>query len=120
MHTPDERHEGQNWSQNPESSDFMTLHTGSNPESRKAGYELADANVKDTAIFLVVMAAVLCVVFVVAFGVGKLLYYEIGQTDGPPNKWSTLATHHVPIPADALPLPSSPSLWEQTRRSAVR
>jgi hypothetical protein len=91
MHTPDERHKGQNWSNNAESSDFMTLHSGSNPDSRKAGYELADANVKDTAIFLVALAAVLCVVFVVAFGIGKLLYYEIGQTDGAPNKWSIMA-----------------------------
>jgi hypothetical protein len=113
MHTPDERHEGQNWSQNPESSDFMTLHTGSNPESRKAGYELADANVKDTAIFLVVMAAVLCVVFVVAFGVGKLLYYELGRSDGPPNKWSTLAG------AKSENLESNPAIEQQQLQHVV-
>jgi hypothetical protein len=83
--------EPDDWSKQAESDDFMTLHQGSSPESRKAGYELVDVNVKDTAIFLVVMAASICMVFVLAFGIGKLLYLELGRQDGPTGKWSMLA-----------------------------
>jgi hypothetical protein len=113
MHTPEERGNGQNWANTGESSDFMTLHSGSNPESRTAGYELADANVKDTAVFLVVLAAVLCVIFVVAFGVGKLLYYELGRADGAPNKWSTLAG------AKSENLESNPAIEQQQLQRVV-
>ncbi len=74
-----------------ESNDFMTLHQGSDSESTKAGYELADANVRDTAIFLVVLGASLAVVFVLAFGIGKLIYMELGRQDGPTNKWSQMS-----------------------------
>jgi hypothetical protein len=55
------------------------------------GYETSDANVKDTAMFLVVMGATLAVVFVLAFGIGKLIYMELARQDGPTNKWSQLA-----------------------------
>lgn len=113
MHTPEERGNGQNWANTGESGDFMSLHTGSNPESRKAGYELADANVKDTAIFLVVLAAVLCVIFVVAFGVGKLIYFEIGRMDGAPNKWSNLAG------AKPENLESNPAIEQQQLQHVV-
>ena len=79
------------WANSKESNDFMELHQGSDPESRKIGYEVADANVKDTGIFLVVLAASLAVVFVLAFGIGKLIYMELGRQDGPTNKWSQMA-----------------------------
>lgn len=74
-----------------ESGDFMTLHQQPDPESRKAGYELTDANITDIAGFLVVMAASIAVVFVLAFGIGKLIYYGLNKQDGPPNKWSQMA-----------------------------
>ena len=85
---------------NPDSSDcahntppddFMTLHQGGDPESKKVGYELADANVKEIATFLVVMAASIAVVFVLAFGIGKLIYHELNQEDGKANKWNQMA-----------------------------
>lgn len=58
---------------------------------RGPGYETSDANVRDTAIFLVVLFSAICVVFVLAFGIGKLINMELARQDGPPNKWSQLA-----------------------------
>lgn len=74
-----------------ESDDFMGLQQDSDEESRRIGYELADANVKDTAIFLVIMGVTLGIVFVLAFGIGKLIYMELGRQDGPPNKWAQMS-----------------------------
>lgn len=74
-----------------ESGDFMTLHQQPDSESRKVGYELTDANVTDIAGFLVVMAASVAVVFVLAFGMGKLIYHGLNEQDGAPNKWSQMS-----------------------------
>lgn len=74
-----------------ESNNFMTLHQSGDPASRKAGYELADANVRDTAVFLAILGASLAVVFVLAFGIGKLIFMELGREDGPANKWSQMS-----------------------------
>lgn len=79
------------WANSVPSNDFMTMHQGSDAESQKLGYEVADANVKDTAMFLVVLAAAVGVVFVLAFGIGKLLYIGLARQDGPPNKWSQMS-----------------------------
>ncbi|MHB1937878.1 MAG: hypothetical protein ACYCOR_14995 [Acidobacteriaceae bacterium] len=77
---------------NPDSpDDFMTLHQEGDPESKKVGYELSDANITDIAGFLVVMAASVAVVFVLAFGIGKLIYHELNREDGKANKWSQMA-----------------------------
>ncbi len=73
------------------SDDFMTLHQGSDEDSQKAGYELADANVSGAATFLVVLGASVAVVFVLAFGIGKLINMELTRQDGPPTKWSQMA-----------------------------
>jgi hypothetical protein len=73
------------------SGDFMTLHQQPDPESQKVGYELTDANIPDIAGFLVVMAASIAVVFVLAFGIGKLIYHRLNQVDGKANKWSEMA-----------------------------
>ena len=79
------------WSHDAPSSDFMTLHQGSDAESKKAGYELADANVSGAVTFLVVLGASVAIVFVLAFGIGKLINLELAKQDGPANKWSQLA-----------------------------
>ena len=79
------------WAKSTEAGDFMGLHQSSDPESRKIGYEVTDANVRDTALFLVVMGAALAVVFVLAFGIGKLIYMELGREDGPTNKWAQMS-----------------------------
>ncbi|HET9088316.1 MAG TPA: hypothetical protein VFN53_12425 [Acidobacteriaceae bacterium] len=76
---------------NAPSDDFMTLHQGSDDDSMRAGYELADANVKGAATFLVVLSAAVVVVFVLAFGIGKLINMEVSRQDGPPTRWSELA-----------------------------
>ncbi|MEO6828618.1 MAG: hypothetical protein ABI164_02325 [Acidobacteriaceae bacterium] len=52
------------------------------------GYETTDANVRDTALFLVVLGTAVAVVFVLAFGIGKLINMELARQDGPTNKWS--------------------------------
>ncbi|MGB8481027.1 MAG: hypothetical protein WCE63_19650 [Acidobacteriaceae bacterium] len=93
---PNELHRQDNpdspdWAHNVSSDDFMEMHQGADPESKKIGYELSDANITDIAGFLVVMAASIAVVFVLAFGIGKLLYYGLNKQDGAPNKWSQLA-----------------------------
>ena len=69
----------------------MSLHQEPDGESLKAGYELTDANIPDIAGFLVVMAASIAVVFVLAFGIGKLIYYGLNKQDGAANKWSQMA-----------------------------
>jgi hypothetical protein len=76
---------------NAPSGDFMTLHQGTDDDSMRAGYELADANVKGAATFLVVLSASVVVVFVLAFGIGKLINLELIRQDGPPTRWSELA-----------------------------
>jgi|GEM_PF-279548 len=73
------------------SGGFMEMHQSGDPASKAAGYEIADANVRDTAIFLVIMAATLVVIFVVAFGIGKLIFKELGHQDGPTTKWTLLS-----------------------------
>jgi hypothetical protein len=79
------------WAHHVSSDDFMESHRGADPESKKIGYELSDANITDIAGFLVVMAASIAVVFVLAFGIGKLIYYGLKKTDGAPDKWSQIA-----------------------------
>lgn len=79
------------WAHHVPSDNFMDSHAGADPASKKVGYELSDANITDIAGFLVVMAASIAVVFVLAFGIGKFIYYGLKKTDGPPNKWSQMA-----------------------------
>ena len=79
------------WAHDVSSDNFMEMHQGADPESKKIGYELSDANTTDIAGFLVVMAASIAVVFVLAFGIGKLIYYGLNKQDGAPNKWSQMA-----------------------------
>ncbi len=87
-HRPNDPHD-RNKPDSPD--DFMTLHQEGDSESKKVGYELSDANIADIAGFLVVMAASIAVVFVLAFGIGKLIYSGLNREDGPPNKWSRMA-----------------------------
>lgn len=79
------------WAHDAPSEDFMTLHQGSDSESMKAGYELADANVSGAVTFLVVLGVSVVVVFVLAFGIGKLINLELAKQDGPASKWSQMA-----------------------------
>ena len=79
------------WSNSASSDDFMTLHQGGDPESKKIGYELSDANITDIVGFLVVLAASVAVVFVLAFGMGKLIYHELNRQDGHADKWRQMA-----------------------------
>ena len=93
---PNELHRQDNpdspdWAHNVPSDNFMEMHQGADPESKKIGYELSDANITDIAGFLVVMAASIAVVFVLAFGIGKLIYYGLNKQDGAANKWSQMA-----------------------------
>ena len=70
------------WANAAPSDDLMSLHQQPDAESLKVGYELTDANITDIAGFLVVMAASIAVVFVLAFGIGKLIYYGLNKQDG--------------------------------------
>lgn len=94
--------------------DFMTVHQQPDPASRKIGYELTDANTADIAGFLVVMAASIAVVFVLAFGIGKLIYHELNQEDGKANKWSQMAG------AKPGNMESSPQIEQQQLQQLVK
>lgn len=78
------------------------------------GYETTDANVKDTAIFLIVLFSAVCVVFVLAFGIGKLINMGLARQDGPPNKWSQLAG------AKPANLESDPRILQQQLQQVVK
>jgi hypothetical protein len=97
-----------------ESGEFMTLHQQPDEESRKVGYELTDANIPDIAGFLVVMAASIAVVFVLAFGMGKLIYYGLHKQDGAANKWSQMAG------AKPGNMESNPQIEQQQLQSLVK
>ncbi len=83
-------------------------------DDRGPGYETTDANVRETAIFLVVLGASLAVVFVLAFGIGKLINMEMARQDGPTNKWSQLAG------AKPANLVSDPQIQQQQLQQMVK
>jgi hypothetical protein len=85
-----------------------------NKVERGPGYETTDANVKETAIFLVVLLSAVCVVFVLAFGIGKLINMELARQDGPPNKWSQLESGK---PANLV---SDPGIKQQQLQQVVK
>ncbi|MHB8303912.1 MAG: hypothetical protein ACYDC6_13930 [Acidobacteriaceae bacterium] len=97
------------------SQDFMALHQGSDEDSKKSGYELADANMSSAATFLVVLGASVAVVFVLAFGIGKLINMELTRQDGPPSKWSQLAGVKP-----AYKLESNPQMEQQQLQQMVK
>jgi hypothetical protein len=78
------------------------------------GYETTDANVRDTALFLVVLGASVAIVFVLAFGIGKLINMELARQDGPTNKWSQLAG------AKPANLVSDPQIQQQQLQQMVK
>jgi len=90
-HNPNGPHDPKGPDSPDSSGDFLSHHAGSDPKSKKAGFELADANVTEVAAFLIVMAACIAVVFVLAFGIGKLINSELSKQDGPANKWHQMA-----------------------------
>lgn len=96
-----------------QSDDFMS-HPGGDPASRRAGYELADANVKDIAIFLVVLGSAVAIVFVLALGIGKLIYMELGREDGATSKWSQT------VGAKRGNLESNPEIQQQQLQQIVK
>jgi hypothetical protein len=103
-----------NWANSAESDDLLRPQQDSDSESKKAGYELADANVREAAIFLVVLGASLAVVFVLAFGIGKLIYMEMGRQDGPTDKWSQMSG------AKPGNLESDPQIQQQQLKALVK
>jgi hypothetical protein len=88
-------------------------HTNKN-DDRGPGYETTDANVRDTALFLVVLGASVAIVFVLAFGIGKLINMELARQDGPTNKWSQLAG------AKPGNLESDPQIQQQQLKALVK
>ena len=108
--TPD----SSDWAHSMSSDNFMEMHQGADPASKDVGYELADANVPEIAVFLAVMAASIAVIFVLAFGIGKLLYYGLNKQDGPPDKWHQVAGVK---PAN---LESNPQIQQQQLQQLVQ
>lgn len=96
------------------SGGFFSHHGESNPESKKVGFELADANVTEVAAFLVVMAAFVAVIFVLAFGVGKLINSGLAKQDGPPNKW------HQGVGVKPANMVSDPRIQQQQLQQLVK
>lgn len=71
--------------------------TGSHGGARNdsPGYEVTDANVSGIVIFLIALAVSTAVIFVVSFGVGKVIDTAITKHDGPLNKWNAAATGQI-------------------------
>ena len=57
-------------------------------QSDSEGYEVTDANVFGVGVFLVSLLVLCGVLFVVAFGIGKIINTGIARQDGPLNKWN--------------------------------
>jgi hypothetical protein len=58
--------------------------------SRRAGYELTDANVNGLLAFVAVLVASVAVFFVFCFAMGKLINKEMIKRDGPPSAWISI------------------------------
>jgi hypothetical protein len=52
------------------------------------GYEVTDANVPGIVIFLIALAVSSVVIFVVCFGMGKVINNRIAKHDGPLSRWN--------------------------------
>ncbi len=113
-HNPHGPHDPKDPDSPDSSGGFMSHHAGGDPESKKVGFELADANVTEVAAFLVVMAACIAVVFVLAFGIGKLINSELAKQDGPANKWHQMTGVK---PADLV---SDPHIQQQQLQQLVK
>jgi hypothetical protein len=55
------------------------------------GYEASDTNTAGVGKFLVALLVLAVVLFVVCFGIGKVINYGIATEDGPLNKWNQIA-----------------------------
>jgi hypothetical protein len=60
--------------------------------SAQQAYETTDVNIPGVIVFLVALSLFVTVFFVFCFGMGKVINTALERRDGPPNKWSSLAT----------------------------
>ena len=67
---------------------------GSAPKD-SLGYEVSDANVPGVAIFLIALAVSAGVIFVVSYGIGKVINTAIAKHDGPLNKWNAASSGEI-------------------------
>jgi hypothetical protein len=59
------------------------------------GYEVSDANVPGIVIFLIALAVSAGVIFVVSYGIGKVINTAIAKHDGPLNKWNAASSGQI-------------------------
>jgi hypothetical protein len=59
------------------------------------GYEVSDASVSGVAIFLLALAVSSVVIFVVSYGIGKVINTAIEKQDGPLNKWNQASSGQI-------------------------
>jgi hypothetical protein len=59
------------------------------------GYEVSDASVSGVAIFLLALAISSVVIFVVSYGIGKVINTAIEKQDGPLNKWNQASSGQI-------------------------
>ncbi len=59
------------------------------------GYEVSDASVSGVAIFLLALAVSSAVIFIVSYGIGKVINTAIAKQDGPLNKWNAANTAEI-------------------------
>ena len=75
MHTPDEHR--------------------SQPDTSQ-GYEVTDASVRDIIVFLTSLAVFSVVLFILSFGIGKVINHAIVKRDGPLNQWNAAGVKSPP------------------------
>lgn len=59
------------------------------PPAGSPGYEVTDASVPGIVVFLVSLAVASAVIFVICFGIGKIINSAIVKHDGPSKRWNT-------------------------------
>jgi hypothetical protein len=72
------------------------------------GYEVTDASVSGIVIFLMSLAVCSAVIFVVCYGIGRVLNTAMVKHDGPANKW-----HALPAPPSTGKNLASDAVLEQ-------
>ena len=90
---------------------------GQEPEAvdAAAGYEVSDVRVSGIVVFLVALGIFVGVVFVLCYGIGKVLNAHLNKEDGPTTKW----TQTVDI-RQLGNMPSSPEMQNKVTINAIR
>src|ERR1700722_880320 len=66
-------------------------HPGPEHTHHQPGYETTDVSIHGIVVFLASLSVFVVVLFVVCFGIGKLINESLIKRDGPPTRWHETA-----------------------------